>query len=229
MKSDLHAAPDGASDSISLSTSDSLGEFIADQNAAIAMLDLLAHWWSRPVADEVETWLGASELEEELSGYIPGTSSSLVARISPVEEMLDEYEQLFIGPGPVPCPPYESYWRNDVSVDIRRTLMGPCVADLNRLYATMNLEVAPNSGDLPDHVAIEFEALAYSLSFLDGENIAHALFFDHLMKWLPRFCKSVEREARLSFYTELARVTRNWLEAFTPFFHSIANDDLPLG
>ncbi len=225
MKSDVQAAPNGSNDP----TPDSSGEFVVDQNAAIAMLDLLAHWWSRPVADEVQTWLGASELEEELSGYIPGASSSLVARVSTVEEMLDEYEQLFIGPGPVPCPPYESYWRNDVSVDIRRTLMGPCVADLNRLYAKMGLEVPPESGDLPDQVAIEFEALAYSLSFLEGDNIAHAIFFQHVAKWLPRFTKSVVREAHLPFYEELGRVTRNWLEVLTPFFHSIANDDLPLG
>ena len=101
--------------------------------------------------------------------------------------------------------------------------------DLNRLYGEMGLEVTPHSGELPDHIAIEFEALAYSLSRSDGETIAHALFFDHVMKWLLRFTNSVTREAHVPFYGELARVTRNWLEALAPFFRSIANDDLTLG
>ena len=56
--------------------------------------------------------------------------------------LLDEYERLFVGPGQVPCPPYESFWREDVPVDIRRTLMGPCTAELRGLYQELGLEIS---------------------------------------------------------------------------------------
>jgi len=200
-----------------------------EQEQAIAMLDLLAHWWSQPVADELAVWLGARDVVEELAAQAPGPVGSLLEKVAGPDEMLLAYEELLIGPGPVPCPPYESYWRNDVGIDIRRTLMGPCIVELNRLYGEMGLEVKPNSGELPDHLALEFEALAYSLSRSDGERIAHELFFEHLKKWLPRFCSTVIRESRQPFYVDLARLTRDWLEALSPFFDSIAQNELTAG
>jgi TorA maturation chaperone TorD len=186
------------------------GELAA--GTAIAALDLLAHWWSRPVAAEVSTWSEAADVELEVRDRMPGTemARALVPGVEEIPGLLDEYERLFVGPGPVPCPPYESYWREDVPLDVRRSLMGPCTADLRRIYAELGLEMAPGTGELPDHIAVELEALAYAVSDERTYPQARALFFDHLRRWLPRLCRAVDHEAEGRFYHGLAAVTLDW-------------------
>ena len=132
--------------------------------------------------------------------------------------LLEEYEQLFVGPGQVPCPPYESFWREDVPIDIRRTLMGPCTAELKGLYQQLGLQVSSGSCELPDHVAIELEALAYALSGEATGQVARRLFNEHLGRWLPRLCRAVAKEAESPFYRELAALTLDWLVGIKAYF-----------
>jgi TorA maturation chaperone TorD len=200
-----------------------------DEGTAISALDLLAHWWSRPACDEVATWRSAAELEEQVCSRMSEQPDRLSQVIGDIPALLEEYERLFIGPGPVPCPPYESYWRIDVSADIRNTLMGPCTADLNRLYGELGLQLAPSGGELPDHVAIEFEALAFALSLEGVPTVAKSLFFDHVKKWLPRLCRAVAREAETPFYKQLTDVTMAWLGPIQCYFESIVMSDSTAG
>jgi len=187
----------------------------------IAALDLLAHFWSRPIAEEVDQWKRMSDLEAETHRYISSDRHRNPVRLAVnLEEslgLLDEYERLFVGPGQVPCPPYESFWREDVPVDIRRTLMGPCTADLKRLYLELGLEMSPQCGELPDHVAVELEALAYALSCDEAKEIARQLF-EHLSHVLPRLCRAVAKDAEHPFYRDLSSLTLDWLVAIKSYF-----------
>ncbi|MCL2780194.1 MAG: molecular chaperone TorD family protein [Actinomycetia bacterium] len=191
-----------------------------------AAASLLARWWTRPVLAEVESWIGMADLEAEVARQVSGSSAAetpaLPYRMDDVPELLDEFERLFVGPGPVPCPPYESYWREDVPIDLWHSLMGPCVGDLLRLYRDLGIEFDPAAGELPDHVAVEFEALLVALSIADGddagavraevgERVAKALLVEHLNVWLPRLCRAVIKESRHPFYTELAARSLIWL------------------
>ncbi len=192
-----------------------------DKETVIAALDLLAHWWSRPVADEVSIWPSAADLEERLCSLMSDSAERLSWVLHEPLMLLDEHERLFVGPGPVPCPPYESFWREDVPVDIRRSLMGPCTADLRHIYHELGLELTPTSGELPDHVAVELEALVYGLSLEGTEPAARSLFFDHVRKWLPRLCRAVAHEAEQPFYRDLAAVTLDWLGPLQRYFESL--------
>ena len=125
--------------------------------------------------------------------------------------LVGEYERRCGGPGQVPCPPYESFWRDDVPIDLWHSLMGPCTADLRRLYRELGIGMAPAAGELADHVAVEFEALAFALSRPDGDRVAGALVSDHLSRWLPRLCRAVAAGAGHPFYAGLAAVTLDWL------------------
>jgi TorA maturation chaperone TorD len=208
----------------SASMAQSASETPIDGGTVIVALDLLAHWWSQPVAGEVSTWLDAVEIETDVRRRISGDTESGTPRFSiELEEalvLLDEHERLFIGPGHVPCPPYESFWREDVPVDIRRSLMGPCTADLRRLYGELEIEVMPTTGELPDHIAVELEALAYALSFEETSAIAKALFFDHVRRWLPRLCRAVVHEAEHPFYRDLGALTLDWLGYIQRYFET---------
>ncbi len=187
----------------------------------ITAIDLLAHFWSRPLADEVGTWAEARDLEAQTDSRIssdPLREPVTVPGLDDVPELLDKYERLFVGPGQVPCPPYESFWREDVPVDIRRTLMGPCTADLKRTYLELGLQVSPRLGELPDHIAIELEAIAYALSSDETGPVARKLFQEHLARWLPRLCRAVAHEAGDGFYRDLAVLTLDWLAAIKGYF-----------
>jgi len=187
----------------------------------VAAVDLLAHFWSRPVSDEVASWAEARDLEAETDSRIssdPLREPVIVPDLEEVPALLDDYERLFVGPGQVPCPPYESFWREDVPVDIRRTLMGPCTADLKRMYLELGLRVSSRAGELPDHIAIELEAMAYALSFDETGPVARQIFEEHLARWLPRLCRAVAHEAEQSFYRNLAVLTLDWLAAIKGYF-----------
>ncbi len=79
------------------------------------------------------------------------------------EELLDEYERLFVGPGRTPCPPYESLWLDGQPRLEQGRLMGAASVAVADLYRGLGLDVAAAAHELPDHVAIELEALAFAL------------------------------------------------------------------
>ncbi|MGA2528234.1 MAG: molecular chaperone TorD family protein [Acidimicrobiales bacterium] len=187
-----------------------------------AAADLLSHFWSRPLPEEVDSWVEAQELLSETHRLVssePATEPvELPAGADEAPALLDEFERLFVGPGQVPCPPYESFWREDVPVDIRRTLMGPCTAELKELYRELGLQVSAGSGELPDHIAIELEALAYSLSSEATDAVAERLFAEHLAKFLPRLCRAVTHDSESPFYRGLAALTLDWLVGVRAYF-----------
>ena len=192
---------------------------IATVPAAAQAAALLSGWWSRPVEAELsawdESWPLAREIAEEI-GLDAGPVEELAACSSgvAVDELLDEYERLFVGPGRTPCPPYESLWRSGQPRLEQSRLMGAASVAVADLYRGLGLDVAAAAHELPDHLAIELEALAVALGAegAAAEEARRALLHEHLLSWLPALCAAVEREARQPFYAVLARVTTAWVE-----------------
>jgi putative dimethyl sulfoxide reductase chaperone len=176
--------------------------------------ELLSHYWCRPVAEELVLWTAFRDDAEKVR-LLLATDQTLRPLEIPTnpDELLDEHERLFVGPGQVPCPPYESFWRTDVPVDIRRSLLGPCTSDLKRLYAELGLVLDVSSGELPDHVAVELEAIAYALSSEETLPVARELLFEHLGHFLPRLCRAVVHESEHDFYRALAALTLDWMDS----------------
>ena len=154
---------------------------------------LLAAWWSPPTEEELARW----ELPDELRVPLEETRP---------EALREEYERLFVGPGGAPCAPYESMWQTDGPRREQGRLMAACAADVARIYGDLGLRVRPDARELPDHVVIEWEALAYALE--NGAiEAADALLTGHLAVWMPPFCAAVEAETTEPFYAALARLT----------------------
>jgi TorA maturation chaperone TorD len=136
----------------------------------------------------------------------------------PSEELIPEYHRLFVGPGGLPAPPYESVYREDWRV------MGESTVDVTRQYAEAGYALAPSFNDLPDHVAAELgfmsllceeEAQAWRAA---REEVALALLRreerflgDHLAVWLPPFCDRVAVAAEREFYRVLAKLARAYV------------------
>jgi TorA maturation chaperone TorD len=179
---------------------------------------LLACWWSRPVEEETAVWAGAWS-DAHLAGASLGRDRAEVeslerAAACDMSQLVEEYERLFVGPGRVPCPPYEALWRDEGQRREQGRLMSTATAAVARLYRSLDLAVRHDAHELPDHVAVELEALAYALD-TEGpdEQIAQELLTQHLLIWMLKLCAAVEEEAQLGFYRSLARLTPHWLAA----------------
>ncbi len=180
---------------------------------------LAASWWSRPLPEETARWATAWPDAAAVAAAL-GIDPELVdeladaAHAAGADELLDAYERLFVGPGRTPCPPYESLWRDGQPRLEQGRLMGAASAEVVELYRALGLSVSA-ARELPDHVAVEWEALAYGVeqSSPESEEVAAALLREHLALWLPRLCAAVEAEEGDGFYGLLARLTSRWVAA----------------
>jgi TorA maturation chaperone TorD len=102
-------------------------------------------------------------------------------------------------PAGVPCPPYESVYREPTG-----SATGWLLAQVESAYKTAGLVLAPDVAELPDHVAVEFGFLAYlcgreadAWEAREVEPGVQAVrrqkrFLDrHLAAWFPDFAAQV--------------------------------------
>jgi putative dimethyl sulfoxide reductase chaperone len=178
---------------------------------------LLASWWSRPTPEERARWARVWEPAGELVDLLDCPSEVLEELQEAAEEsdpgaLLEEYERLLVGPGRAPCPPYESLWRTDAPRREQGRLMGSFAADAVRIYGELGLRLRPEAHELPDHVVVEWEALAHAFEH-DAAGAVSALASDHLSVWMPGFCAAVGAETGEPFYAVLALLTPAWTTA----------------
>jgi len=135
-----------------------------------------------------------------------------------------EYTRLFIGPGHLPCPPYESVYRVDVPAQERGLVMGRVTVDALQRYRQAGLDIASSHKDLPDHVGTELEFM-YFLCQKEAEaweksNRQQALEWlemqqeflkKHLSQWIPAFSEAVEKASNVQFYSILAALVRAYV------------------
>jgi TorA maturation chaperone TorD len=78
---------------------------------------------------------------------------------------------------------------------------------------------------MPDHISVEFEFMQKVIERErtaweegDGDAALYCLKMekmfidDHLHRWVPRFCGKVAEDAQLSFYREMAKLTKGFVE-----------------
>lgn len=188
---------------------------------------LVADWWFDPTdtkagiigipdalrmgGDSHQTGLLATAAVE-LLGAEMNSVAALASAIGDPITLAEEYERLMVGPGRTPCPPYESMWLEDAPQQ-RGIMMGSAAGQVLALYRRAGLSVRSYHGELPDHLLVEFEALAWCLQKDSAKSIATALLNDHLLVWLPRFCESVATETSHPYYRTLANLTPLWVAA----------------
>ena len=145
----------------------------------------------------------------------------------PEEELLDdlavEFAGLFLGPGGH-ISPHESVHHQKDGVE-SGMLWGESTAVVKKFIESAGLGYDPEYTGLPDHISVELEfmeALArheeQAWSEDDEEEAFRCLamerrFLDeHLSRWVPVFCDKVTAAAELSFYRELAGLTKRFIE-----------------
>jgi len=136
-----------------------------------------------------------------------------------IMELKKEYVRLFITAEHVPCPPYESVYRDE-----QRRLM-VFTKDVSKKYKEAGLKLSGKFKELADHISAELEFMYY-LCYMENESLKkrdkkHTTKYremqrkflkEHIIKWIPYFCDDVMKESRLEFYREAARLLKEFIE-----------------
>jgi len=136
-----------------------------------------------------------------------------------LEDLAVEYARLFLGPGPH-IAPYAAIYLGGEGASV----WGPVTSWVKNFIEEAGFDYKSDFHDLPDHAAVELEFMQEITSRLaqarkDGDDdkvlelhrIENEFIIAHLGKWLSEFCRKVETESRMPFYTQLARLTKNFL------------------
>lgn len=123
-----------------------------------------------------------------------------------LEELEIEYCRLFVGPGHVEVPPYESVYRgHDIKMQ-EGLVMGQVSEKVEKFYHQTGLQLAPEFHDMPDHIAVETWFLAY-LEAMAKDNSEGDYWLkkqqfveEHLRQWTIPFTEAVKRVSRHPWY-----------------------------
>ena len=125
------------------------------------------------------------------------------------EKIHDEYTRLFIGPGRLPAPPYESMYRDN-------KMHGPSLLELKQFYREVGIE-RYDYAEPEDNIAFELRFMNYLGEKMLHENMTKYLelqkrFMDeHLLKWVPVFCDDLFASDLSDLYKGIAKFTKGFV------------------
>lgn len=135
-------------------------------------------------------------------------------------ELKAEFARLFLGPKKLLAPPFES-----VYLSPRKRMMGEETMEVRQMYKEMGMEVS-ELGSIPDdHIGLELEFMYYlcfkTIDLInnngDIEDIIKTVemqrnfILEHLVKWIPQFCKDIRDNSNLLFFIEIANFTEKFI------------------
>lgn len=184
-----------------------------------AWLELLAN---EAVFDEIpfgaqqpEVAAGLGLLQQWAQAYRAGQAE---ARLDALHA---DYTRLFVGPGQVTVPPWES-----AQVDDERLLFQDETLQVRGWYRRFGLQAERLHQEPDDHVGLELVFLAHLgqlalAAAAEGDRArltellaAERMFLQaHAQRWIPSFCAQVGEHAQTGFYRGVALVTAGVLAA----------------
>ena len=155
---------------------------------------------------------------EESRDRLYSESARNIPGISGLESLKIDYSKLFVGPYGLLAPPYGSVYLEDT-----RRVMGNSTMDVRNTYREEGLDIGLK--EAPDHITIELEFMYFlihkeveAIRISDSVTAAGYLkkqrvFLEtHLGAWVSEFANNVEANAQTSFYKNLARLTKSFVE-----------------
>ena len=128
----------------------------------------------------------------------------------------EEYCRLFVGPGALVAPPWESFYRSK-----EHLLFEEWTLQVREIYHQFGLQSIHENNEPEDHLLLEFEFMIFlielSLQALDIEKIKKLIssqidfLKEHLIIWIPEFCKRVMDHTTSRLYLGAAMVLEDFL------------------
>ena len=183
----------------------------------------LAAALSRPKQDPNGVYDALLEAQAALPSTKAQLENTRTSERPALAELAKEYLRLFVGPGHVPCSPYEAVHRNDRPDFERGLVMGPSTADVRRAYLAAGLDLSKNYTDLPDHIAAEMEFMQFlcvqETRFRQRGNEEEAAkmktmqreFYEkHIAPWVSEFADCILHSTTSPFYKVTAGVLKDF-------------------
>lgn len=135
-------------------------------------------------------------------------------------ELRQEYATLFIGPRPRTVHPYESVYRDSLTVGgqtFKGLLMGESVDKVRAFWAEAGVRCINPHNYPPDHFGLELGFVAYvGQQFLEtGEEryleLMRRFLGEHLLAWGPKFCTELYALDTAHFYKPVAQIAHGLL------------------
>ncbi len=131
--------------------------------------------------------------------------------------IIDAYNRLFLVRPQ--APPHETFY-----TDAQGQFRGLLTSQLEEEYLQAGLAVSPDLNELPDHIAVELEFMAFlcsqEIEALEAENGTKAQEYRnnqrsfmaaHLARWFPKFAKRIVKAEPESIYRYLLPAAYNFL------------------
>ncbi len=139
-------------------------------------------------------------------------------KLEEVEQQLAiAYCAIFIGPEETSLFPYESVQRHGC-------YEGKSTAEVEDFYSKCSLALPKDALEMPDHLGIEFdfmnklahqEALHWEKGELElaeqSRGRQQEFLRNHILVWVPNYCKKVEKQSPHHFYSQIGEMTREFL------------------
>jgi TorA maturation chaperone TorD len=139
-----------------------------------------------------------------------------------LEDLAVEYARLFLGPDKH-ISPHEAVHHQRDDGDWG-THWGASTVDVKKFIESTGLEYKQEYSGMPDHISVELdfmkEAAGREAQAIEEKDWEGALYCqkmekkficDHLIKWIPAFCDKIITQAEISFYGDLADVTKKFI------------------
>lgn len=132
------------------------------------------------------------------------------------KELLQDYNTLFIGPGHLLAPPWESVYLTE-----EKLTFGDPTLEVRAFYLRHGLGYYRKNSEPDDHFGLEMEFMARLISrqkqaqskqeeqYLVREQIA--FLQDHILKWLNDFTDDVYQHSKTKYYQGLALLAKGFL------------------
>ncbi len=130
-------------------------------------------------------------------------------------DLVWDYTRLFVGPGPVLAPPWES-----VYLSREHLLFDEQTLQVRQMYAQFGLQAPKLNSEPDDHLGLELAFMVHLCSLGltaaqmgDTEGVQASLRYQrdflagHLLRWAPECCKRVMQNANTDFYRGAAHLT----------------------
>ncbi|OLS34362.1 molecular chaperone [Bacillus sp. MRMR6] len=125
--------------------------------------------------------------------------------VEQISKEREEYRFLFVGPGPLAAPPWESFYRSR-----EQLLFETCTYKVRKQYHQFGLQFVKENNEPDDHLLIELEFMTNLCDQLLQEKevggisilIESQIYFlkNHLTKWIPLFCMRLIEHTNSQLY-----------------------------
>jgi putative dimethyl sulfoxide reductase chaperone len=124
---------------------------------------------------------------------------------NPTEDLIWEYRRLFVGPNPMPAPPWGS-----VYTDFEMVVFGESTLDLRRWMREVGITRLSTEGTPEDHIGLMLLMMSWIAQYKPA--VLEEFLSQHLFTWSSHFLDEVIVATENPFYNGLARLTKLSLE-----------------